>query len=126
MSSIYSFLVHFAALVFSFFPPAATSANRYTSTKAQRYRVVEAAMRAPESGYWHTSGNLILDQQNRPIRIRGISWYGFETVRQVPGGLTRRDYREILTTIRANGFNAVRIPFSNQMVESPIVPDAIG
>lgn len=80
---------------------------------------------APDTGYWHTSGNRILDERNQPVRIAGINWYGFETVRQVPGGLTVQDYRTILRTIKGNGFNTVRIPLSNQMVEQPVVPGNI-
>src|SRR5262249_4674107 len=30
-------------------------------------------------GYWHTSGNQILDSNNQPVRIAGVNWYGFET-----------------------------------------------
>jgi endoglucanase len=94
----------------------------------QSYRsgVVFASARAMDTGYWHTSGNRILDDRGLPIHIEGINWYGFETVREIPGGLTHQDYRAILETIRHSGFNTVRIPFSNQMVERPIVPSSIG
>src|SRR5215469_1900641 len=87
--------------------------------------VVQASVRNPDGGFWHTSGNQILDERGRTIRIQGINWYGFETVRQVPGGLTVQDYRTILKIIRGNGFNTVRIPLSNQMLEQPIVPSSI-
>lgn len=73
-------------------------------------------------GYWHTSGSQILDANNRAVRIAGINWYGFETADEVAQGLYTQDYRSILDTIRGNGYNTVRIPFSNQMVESPIIP----
>ncbi|WP_263366844.1 cellulase family glycosylhydrolase [Edaphobacter bradus] len=126
MSSIYSFLLHFFAVVVSAFQVSPATTVRVASHAVPGHaHVVEAAVRAPDSGYWHTSGNLILDQQNRTVRIQGINWYGLETVRQVPGGLTQQDYRAILRTIRENGFNTVRIPFSSQMVESPVVPEAI-
>ncbi len=54
-----------------------------------------------------------------------MNWSGFETRQAVPGGLNRQDYRAILRTIRTSGYNTVRIPFSNEMIESPTVPDAI-
>jgi len=31
------------------------------------------------AGYWHTSGNQILDAASNPVRIAGSNWYGFET-----------------------------------------------
>ncbi|MGC2403814.1 MAG: cellulase family glycosylhydrolase [Acidobacteriaceae bacterium] len=83
------------------------------------------ALAAPGAGYWHTSGNKILDSNNQTVRIAGINWYGFETTDEVVHGLNLQDYKTILQTIQANGYNTIRLPFSNQMVETPIVPGSI-
>ena len=80
---------------------------------------------AQGTGYWHTSGNRLLDANGVQVRIAGINWYGFETTRGVAGGLTSQDYKAVLQTIKTQGFNTVRIPFSNQMVETPQVPSSI-
>src|SRR5271163_2699031 len=64
-------------------------------------------------GYWHTNGNQILDASGNPVRIAGINWYGFETAQAAPGGLDLQDYKAILATIRRNGYNTIRIPFSS-------------
>ena len=77
---------------------------------------------AQGAGYWHTSGAQILDSNGASVRIAGINWYGFETTDMVVHGLNVEDYKTILQTIKSNGYNTVRVPFSNQMVESPIVP----
>ena len=74
------------------------------------------------SGYWHTSGNQILDSAGNPVRIAGINWYGFETPDEIAHGLWAQDYHTIINDIKALGYNTIRIPFSNQMVEDPIVP----
>jgi endoglucanase len=79
----------------------------------------------PGAGYWHTSGNKILDSNNQTVRIAGINWYGFETTDEVVHGLTDQDYKSILQAIETNGYNTVRIPYSSQMVESPVIPSAI-
>ena len=71
------------------------------------------------TGYWHTSGNRILDSSNKPVRISGINWYGFETASQTVNGLYAQDYKFILQKVKADGFNAVRIPLSSQMIEKP-------
>src|SRR5579885_1807728 len=81
---------------------------------------------AQASGYWHTNGSQVLDSSNRPVRIAGINWYGFETTDEVAHGLWAQDYKSILNTIKSNGYNVVRIPFSNQMIEQPVVPSNIG
>jgi len=78
------------------------------------------ALCAQAPGYWHTSGNQILDGAGKPVKIQGINWAGFESKDQIVGGLADQDYRQILHTIHAAGFNTVRLPFSNEMVESPI------
>jgi endoglucanase len=78
------------------------------------------------TGYWHTSGSQIVDASGKTVRITGINWYGFETTDQVVHGLYAQDYKTILNTIHAEGFNTIRLPFSNQMVEKPIVPSAVG
>ena len=141
MSSIYSFflsILHFLALTWATIHPAMPPRHlsppvhemstrvRVEVQRPYKSNVVLASVRTPDAGYWHTSGSLILDDRGRAMRIEGINWYGFETVRQIPGGLTVQDYRTILDTIRRNGFNTVRIPLSNEMVERPIVPSSIG
>jgi endoglucanase len=79
----------------------------------------------PASGYWHTSGNQILDTNNNPVRIAALNWWGLESTQAVPGGLNVQDYHAILATIKSDGYNAIRVPFSNQMVETPFVPGGI-
>src|SRR3984957_8835915 len=74
------------------------------------------------AGYWHTSGNQILDSGGNPVRIAGINWYGFETPDEIAHGLWAQDYHAIINDIRNLGYNTIRIPFSNQLVETPIVP----
>ena len=76
-------------------------------------------------GYWHTHASQILDAANRPVRIAGINWYGFETAKGIPGGLDVQDYKAVLDTVKKNGYNTVRLPLSNQMLESPIIPTEI-
>ena len=81
-----------------------------------------AALCAQGAGYWHTNGSQILDVNGNTVRIAGINWFGFETRDEVAHGLASQDYRQILHTISASGFNTIRLPFSNQMVENPIIP----
>src|SRR5205085_705152 len=52
------------------------------------------------AGYWHTSGNQILDANNVPVRIAGVNWYGFETTDAVVHGLWTADYRSIMDNMK--------------------------
>ena len=74
------------------------------------------------AGYWHTSGNQILDSGGNPVRIAGVNWYGFETPDEIAHGLWAQDYHVIINDIKNLGYNTIRIPFSDQMVETPVVP----
>jgi endoglucanase len=86
------------------------------------------APRAPGAGagFWRASGNQILDANGNPVRIAGVNWYGFETPDEVAHGLWAQDYHAIIDDIKNLGYNTIRIPFSNQMVETPIAPQNIG
>ncbi len=86
--------------------------------------VIASAIGHPAAsvGYWHTSGNSIVDSSGNPVRIAGVNWYGFETTDFVAHGLWARWYQDILNTTKSLGYNVVRIPFSNEMVETNPVP----
>jgi len=77
---------------------------------------------AQGGGYWHTAGSSILDSNNQTVRMAGVNWYGFETTDEIAHGLWAQDYHTVLSEIKSNGYNIIRIPFSNQMVETPAVP----
>jgi endoglucanase len=89
---------------------------------APRAAAQPVAATAVGAGYWHTSGKQILDSAGNPVRIAGINWYGFETPDEIAHGLWVQDYHTVINDIAALGYNTIRIPFSNQMVETPIVP----
>lgn len=84
--------------------------------------LIAPAARAQGVGYWHASGNQILDSTGQVVRLTGVNWYGFETPDFLAHGLWAQDYKTVLNTIKSNGYNVIRIPFSNQMVESNPVP----
>jgi endoglucanase len=81
---------------------------------------------AQGTGYWSTSGNRIVDSTGKQVRISGVNWYGFETTTKVPHGLYSQDYHSILNTIHSLGYNTIRLPFSNDMVENPVVSSNTG
>jgi endoglucanase len=80
---------------------------------------------AAGTGYFHTSGNRILDSADRPVRIAGVNWFGFETGNHVVHGLWTRDYRSMLDQIKREGYNTLRLPYSNQMLDAGSMPNSI-
>ena len=80
---------------------------------------------AAGSGFWHTSGNQILDANNQPVRIAGINWFGFETANYVPHGLWTRGYKEMMDQLKAQGYNTIRLPYCNQLFDAGSTPNGI-
>ncbi len=70
----------------------------------------------------HADGTEIVDESNTPIRLSGLNWYGAEGPDFVVGGLDYNSYQSILWMIKNAGYNTIRLPFSNALVEgNPVV-----
>ena len=77
-------------------------------------------------GWWHTKGTSILDQNGHRVRIAAATWFGMDSVYWVPAGLDFQPYTKIMDLTKRLGYNAIRLPFSNQLVEqNPIVTQHI-
>jgi endoglucanase len=76
-------------------------------------------------GRWHTNGQQILDENNAPVRIAGISWFGMETSNYAPHGLWARNYRDMLDQIKGLGYNTLRLPYANQLFDPGSTPNSI-
>ncbi len=71
-----------------------------------------------------TQGRWIVDAKGRRFKLAGVNWYGADQKDWVVGGLDRARLEDISRSIRTMGFNSVRIPWSNEMVEkNPRVGD---
>ena len=67
----------------------------------------------------------MVDSHGVPVRLTGVNWFGFETANRVVHGLWSRDYRSMLHQVRDLGFNALRIPWSNAILEPGSMPTGI-
>ncbi len=72
----------------------------------------------PGLGYLHTSGGQIVDAQNTPVRLTGVSWFGMETDWFAPHGLDKQSLSWHLDRMQQLGYNMVRIPFCTQMLDA--------
>ncbi len=76
--------------------------------------------------YLHTCGTRVVDANGAPVTLRAVNWYGFDSNDFVAGGLRYQSYQAIVDRIKGLGFNALRIPFSNELVERDPVVSALG
>ncbi|MET9613842.1 cellulase family glycosylhydrolase [Kitasatospora indigofera] len=106
--------------------PAAQAAGTAPATTATAATTADAT--AAGSGYWHTSGRQLLDESNRPVRIAGINWFGFETANYVPHGLWSRDYKSMIDQMKSLGYNTIRLPYSDDIFKgtSPVSVNTSG
>ena len=95
----------------------------------------ESAAAGAPTGYYHTSGNRIVDSNGDPAIFNGISWFGFETSNYSPHGLWARSLDSYLDEIKNRGYNLIRLPFSSQMfdpgstvnsINAVVNPDLVG
>ncbi len=77
------------------------------------------------TGYFHTAGAQILDDQNRVVRLTGLSWFGMETSSYAPHGLWTRSLASMLDQIKSLGYNMIRIPYTNQMLVAGAMPNGV-
>lgn len=70
-----------------------------------------------------TRGGHIVDAAGRRVRLKAVNWYGAESEDFAVGGLHLQPLDSIAERIRRLGFNVVRLPWSNELVErDPPVP----
>lgn len=64
----------------------------------------------------------LLDARGQRIKLAAVNWYGAEEKDYVVAGLDRVALPELAKRIRALGYNAVRLPWSNEMYErDPVI-----
>jgi aryl-phospho-beta-D-glucosidase BglC (GH1 family) len=84
-------------------------------------------MPEPAVGSWslQTSGSQILDAEGNTVRIAGVNWFGLETANFAPHGLWTRGYREMMDQMKSLGFNTIRLPYSDQLLDPASTPNGI-
>lgn len=68
--------------------------------------------------YLHTDGTKIVDSKGKEVRITGVNWFGAETGVLAPHGLWERNYKDMLDQIVSLGYNTIRLPFSNELLDT--------
>jgi endoglucanase len=77
------------------------------------------------TGPLKASGSQLIDAGGREVRLTGVNWSGLETGAYAPNGLLNRDLDTILDQMTSLGFNSIRLPFSNQLLDPSSKPNSI-
>ncbi len=72
---------------------------------------------AQTQNYLTTSGNKLFDSTGKEVRLTGVNWFGFETALYSPHGIWSRDLKSVLQQIKDLGFNTIRVPWCNEMLD---------
>jgi chitinase len=72
-----------------------------------------------------TSGNEIVDSAGNAVEIRAVNWFGMETDVAAPHGLWARNWQDMMDQMKEEGFNAIRLPFSGELVATGGNPQGI-
>lgn len=70
--------------------------------------------------FYHTSGSRIVDDSGKAASFKGTNWFGLETSNFAPHGLWQRSMDDFLEQLASKGYNLLRIPYCNEMLN----PDA--
>lgn len=83
----------------------------------------------------HTAGNQILNEDDEPVRLKSVNWFGAEGSNYTPHGTWGRPYKTsvisgvstlgIIDQIADMGFNCIRLPFSGDFCTEGRMPASI-
>ncbi len=76
--------------------------------------------------YLSVSGNKLYDANGSEVRLTGVNWFGFETSMGYFHGMWSRDMKSMLLQIKDQGFNCIRIPWNNEMLDQEISISSFG
>jgi len=71
---------------------------------------------AQQQNFLNASGNKLFDSTGKEVRLTGVNWFGFETQNYFPHGIWTRDMKSVLQQIKDLGFNTIRVPWCNEML----------
>ncbi|MFT3996731.1 MAG: cellulase family glycosylhydrolase [Asticcacaulis sp.] len=78
----------------------------------------------PLSTAAHDGRMVIVDAKGQRVLLKSVNWFGGESGEFVVGGLDRQPLKHYARLIKKGGFNSVRLPWSNELVErNPVVGD---
>jgi endoglucanase len=76
-------------------------------------------------GYWHAVGSKLVDADGDPVRSTGLNWFGMETTNNTFHGLWARSYQSMIDQMVEQGYNTLRVPYSNDVLRAGVTANSI-
>jgi endoglucanase len=73
----------------------------------------------------HTQNGKIVDARGKEVVLTGVNWFGLETETFAPHGLWSRNWGQMLDQMVKQGFNTLRLPFSNELFDPTSKPTQV-
>ena len=100
------------------------SASSWPQSCAASIRVGRGGSLLPR-GWFSTRGAQIVDEQGNSVRIASVGWPGTDGIAFAPRGLNAVNYRITMCGMVADGFNTIRIPWSDRLLSAAPKPGVI-
>jgi endoglucanase len=107
-----------------YWPLATTWLDRMPQRRPRRIREVDGPAANPSQSLIAIRSALV-SPDGREVQLTGASWFGMETGAFAPHGLWARNWQEMLDQIVQTGFNTLRLPYSNQLLDPATQPNGI-
>ncbi|MEV6588709.1 glycoside hydrolase family 5 protein [Streptomyces acidicola] len=98
-----------------------TGSARTTTASAASAKATDAGSEGPLS----TKKADIVDSRGKKVVLTGVNWFGLETGSFAPHGLWARNWQSMLDQMAKQGFNTLRLPYSNEMFKASSKPNGI-
>ncbi|MDQ2102261.1 cellulase family glycosylhydrolase [Azospirillum isscasi] len=76
-------------------------------------------------GFLHTDGGQIMDSSGKAVKLTGVNWFGAEGYAFAPQGLWMDSYQSHMNKMQELGFNVIRLPYSDAMLDAGRKPTGI-
>jgi endoglucanase len=121
--------VHFPAVRVSFLAVALALVGAFSM-----HQMANQVVRTPAIGQaggvdmqtpLHAEGGKIVDARGKEVVLTGVNWFGLETGSFAPHGLWARNWSQMLDQMAGQGFNTLRLPYSNELFDPASKPNGI-
>jgi endoglucanase len=117
--------VHFPAVRVGFLAVALAVVGAFSIHQVVKTPTIGQARAVGAQMPLHADGGKIVDARGKEVVLTGVNWFGLETGSFAPHGLWARNWSQMLDQMAGQGFNTLRLPYSNELFDPASKPNGI-